>query len=102
MSNRITDKMLESLCDIINGEMGTPLTKWTRHEDKGTITSNDGHYGIYRCLGVCSMVQVVGESGGERTIIHASTKGECYAKMQTWRDGVRAARKMLEATREGH
>lgn len=92
MSYRITDKMLENLCDTINAEMGTPSTKWTRHEDKGTITSNDGHYGIYRCLRVCSMVQVVGEDGGERIIIYASTRSELYGKMQTWRDGVRAAR----------
>lgn len=91
MSNRVTDKMLENLCDIINAEMGTPSTKWTRHEDN-RVTSNDGHYGIYRCLGVCSMVQVVGEGGGVRVIIHASTKSELYGKMQVWRDGVRAAR----------
>lgn len=92
MSNRVTDKMLENLCDIINAEMGTPSTKWTRHDDERLITSNDGHYCLYRCLGVCNMVQVVGESGGVRVIIHASTRRELYEKMQVWRDGVRAAR----------
>lgn len=91
MSNRVTDKMLENLLSIINKEMGTPATQWTRHED-GRATSNEGHYGLYRCLGVCNMVQVVGESGGIRTVINAYTKSELYGKMQAWRDGVRAAR----------
>ena len=91
MSSRITDKMLENLRDIINAEMGTPSTKWTRHEDK-SLTSNDGHYGIYHSPGECNMMQVVGEDGAERIVIYASTRGALYEKMQTWRDGVRAAR----------
>lgn len=91
MSNRVTDKMLENQCAIINAEMGTPAAKLTRHEDN-RVTSNDGHYGLYQCLGVCNMVQVVGEHGGTRTVVHASSKRECYEKMQVWRDGVRAAR----------
>lgn len=91
MSNRVTDKMLENLCAIINAEMGTPATQWTRHEDN-SVTANEGHYGRYQCLGVCNMVQVVGESGGICTVINASTKSELYGKMQAWRDGVRAAR----------
>ena len=92
MSSRITDKMLENLRDIINAEMGTPSAKWTRHEDKSIITSNDGHYGIYHSIGAYNMVQVVGEDGAERIVIYASTKSALYEKMQTWRDGVRAAR----------
>lgn len=95
MSNRVTAKMLENLCAIINAEMGTPAAQWTRHEDN-RVTSNEGHYGLYQCLGVCNMVQVVGESGGIRTIVHASTKSECYARMQVWRDGARAARESME------
>lgn len=98
MSHRITEKMLENLVAAINEATGMPSTKWTRHEGN-RITSNEGHYCLYSCLGVCSLVQIVGENGGERTVLHAATKGELYGKMQAFREGLRVAR---ETTKQGN
>lgn len=89
--SRITHKNCERLCDAINEMTGSPKASYVK-EASGRLRSQIGNYHLYRCLGVCSLVRMDNESGGIRTIIHASTAPELFERMHAWMDGWRAAK----------
>lgn len=92
---RITTKHLETLLQRLRREMGAPEMKWTpRPDGKGTqcpvgaYLINGGSAAYSRPW---TLVQMVSDRGGERTLLRANTARELYNMMHAYLDGRDAA-----------
>ena len=79
---RITIKQLEMLVDRINDARGTPAAPYTNVD--GKLKANVDNFHIDQAYGGCSLVQMVNENGGVRTISPNGfgTKRELYTFLQ--------------------
>lgn len=84
---RITRQMLQARIDRLNEVLGRPKESWTRDGNGKYLRSNEGHFLLdtnspgdgwtrYR------LSQIVGESGGERTISSSCTGPELWEYLQ--------------------
>lgn len=84
---RITEKMLESLCDTINEMKNTPLKPYSR--DNGVFKANIGNYHLYFAYGSVALHKINNEGGGITQIIGLSTKRDLYNQMNAFLRGAR-------------
>lgn len=93
MSERITIKQLEGLCETINRVQGLPLAPYTRHDD-GRFTPNAGAYHIGQQYGGCSLDRMSDRQGctGISTVIGTTTKRDLYYRMHAFLDGLMAVK----------
>jgi len=89
MNDRITNKQLESLCDLINQRTNSPMGGWQRVGNANV--ANVGHYYIDGAYGGVSLVRMVTDGGGVRTIIERSSKRELFYLMHAFLKGMEAA-----------
>lgn len=87
MTDRITEKMLESLCAEINRVTKSPEATYTKKD--GKFVPNIGNYHISHAYGGVELIRMSTEGGGVRTVSpngHAS-KRELYNFMQAFLAG---------------
>jgi hypothetical protein len=89
MSNRITQKNLEKLCNCINDITANARTPYTKMPD-GTYKTNIGNYHLDYAYGGVKLVRMCGEHGGIRTISTGGygTKKELYHWMEAFLAGL--------------
>jgi hypothetical protein len=89
--DRITEKQLLAAIGVMGAMMDIPSGPvWTRDEKGnnrarvGALVLNTGSklYGNAWCV-----AQIANESGGERTLLRASTKRELWDAIYSWREG---------------
>ena len=85
--DRITEKQLEAMVERINVRTGNPVRPWCT-DDPHNLRANIGNYHLDFAYGGVSLVQMIGESGGERTIIGRGTKRELYNSICAYLDGI--------------
>lgn len=89
-SERITDRMLNALCERINEATGSPAVSYTR--DESGTRANIGHYHADRSYGGVSLDRMFSEGGGVENIIPRGTKRELYHAMRAYLDGIEAGK----------
>lgn len=97
MSYRITIRDLRGLLARVQRETGAPEMKWTPRPDGkgaqcpvGAYLINEGSAAYSRPW---TLVQMVNDGGGERTILRANTARELYNMVHAYLDGMDAARR---------
>ena len=92
--NRITMRDLEATVRRINDLAGTPHTCWVKTENVNRpFTANIGCYHLSGAYGGYSLVQMVNDGGGERTIIGGHMpKRELYERMHAFIRGLETNR----------
>jgi len=93
MSNRVTQKMLDNLCDYLNKITGNPETTYTKGAD-GKLRANIGNYHIYWAYGGACLHQIQGEGGGVTCPLSqfCMPKRELWERMQAFIAGIEAGR----------
>ena len=84
---RVSEKMLESLCETINNLKGAPVAPYSR--DNGKFKANIGNYHLYFAYGSVALHKTNNEGGGITEIIGLSTKKDLYYQMQSFIRGAR-------------
>ncbi len=89
MSERITQKNLDKLCDTINKVTNSPMTPYTRID--GKTKANLGNYHISSAYGGVCLQRMSNESGGVSTVINLgyTTKRNLYDLMNAYLKGLR-------------
>jgi hypothetical protein len=92
MSDRVTIKQLDSMCESINRRLGLPLAPYTRNDD-GSFTPNAGVYHIGQQYGGCSLDRMSDTPGctGISVVFHTTTKRELMAQMRAYLAGLEVA-----------
>jgi hypothetical protein len=84
---RVSEKMLESLCDTINKVKNTPEKAYDRIE--GKFKANIGNYHLYFAYGSVGLHKMVNEGGGVSEVIGLSTKKDLYYQLHAFLKGAR-------------
>lgn len=94
MADRITEKMLQHLCDRLNEETGSPMKPWERVGDRNR--ANIGNYHISHAYGGVCLHRMHNESGGVSTPLSGGhrPKRELYNEMRAMLAGIEAAREV--------
>ena len=89
MTNRITQKRLETLVANLNRETGNPTTPYTR-DDSGNLRANVGAYVTDYAYGGVKLAQMMNEAGGQRDVLHSGyvTKRELYDLIHAYMAGI--------------
>ena len=87
MSNRITEKLLQSTVDVINRMTGQPEKPYSDGK------ANPGNYHLDMVNGAYGLSQMSNEGGGTRMIIYPDTKRNLYRAMQAFIAGLEAKKK---------
>lgn len=92
MSNRITEKDLQNLCDRINEATGSPMTPWERVNDRNR--ANIGNYHISHAYGGVCLQRMHNESGGVSCPLSQGhgPKRDLYNEMYAFLCGLGAAK----------
>ena len=92
MTNRITDRLLESALERLNDSLGLAHSAYKEERDaRGRLVANAGTYVLDHSNGGVSLCRMC-EGGGQSTVSERGTKRECYTYIQAMLDGIRAAR----------
>jgi 2,4-dienoyl-CoA reductase-like NADH-dependent reductase (Old Yellow Enzyme family) len=88
MSDQITEKMLQGLCDHINRITKSPMMPYT-HAD-GKVTANIGCYYIDAAYSGFQLVRMSNEGGGVSQPLGGGfcTKRELYNQMRAFISGI--------------
>ena len=96
MSNRISLKNLNALCDRINSMVGAPMVPYSKDAD-GTYHANIGNYHISaQCGGYC-LHRLDNEAGGVDSPFrsgHISAR-DLYYRMQAFYEGLSAMKEHI-------
>ena len=84
---RVSEKMLESLCETINNLKGTPDKAYSVID--GKPKANIGNYHLYFAYGSVALHKTNNEGGGITEIIGLSTKKDLYYQLQAFIRGAR-------------
>lgn len=97
--DRITDKMLDTLCDRLNKLTGSPTASYTRTED-GRMRANIGNFHVSRAYGGVCLHRMSNEGGGVYCPLSQGhgPKRELWSAMQAYIAGIETER---EAARKG-
>jgi hypothetical protein len=95
MLKRVSQADLDQLCRVVNTRLGVPLEPWER-DSGGRFRANIGSCYIAGSLGGVALEQIVGESGGVRVLLSASTKGELAGLMRAYLLGLESCEKNHE------
>jgi len=87
---RITQKDLEILVDVINVETKNPTTSYTKHKDGANI----GNFHLDYAYGGVKLAQITNTGGTIREISHDGfgTKRQLHSFMQAYLDGMAVAK----------
>lgn len=87
---RITDKHLKGLVDIINKKTGNPMEPYTPVRADNMCKANSGNYHLSFAYGGVKLVQLCNPGGGERDISTTGygTKRELYNWMTAFIRGL--------------
>lgn len=86
--DRITDKQLRSLIDVINEVTGSPKESWVREGDK--FTAQIGNYHLSGQYGGVSLERMMNEGGGVNVIFGTTTKRDLYNQLHAFLRGLEA------------
>lgn len=91
MTDRVTIKQLEALCDEINRLTGSPMQPYARG-DSGSV-GQVGCYCLDQAYGGVNLVRIANAGGGQSCPIGLGfrTKRELRDQMRAFIDGIRAA-----------
>lgn len=89
MTDRITRKHLEGLCNTLNRVTNSPMTPWTRDENN-KFHANIGNYHIDGAYGGWQLQRIMNEHGGVNTPIGGGyvPARELYNRMHAYLDGL--------------
>lgn len=89
MSDRVTEKQLQSLVDYINTITNSPKESYSKGED-GHYHANIGNYHIDGAYGGVTLHQIVTDGGGVTTPLGGGyfTKRELYQKLYAFIRGI--------------
>lgn len=89
MSQRITDTMLDALCERLNKATGSPLTPYTRTAEHG-LKANVGNFHISHAYGGVCLHRMSNTGGGVTTPLSAGhvTKRELWNEMHAFLRGL--------------
>jgi hypothetical protein len=92
MSNRITEKQLQSVCDLINKETDSPMQPWVKNSD-GKHVAQIGNYHISGAYGGVCLHRMVNEAGGVSDVFYCGhvPKRELFNMMHAFLAGIAAA-----------
>jgi len=89
---RITQKDLEQAVRVLNLAAGANVDPYTKQDD-GKYRANPGTYLLDGAYGGWKLVQVRGESGGERSVTSGYVpKSQLYHLIHAYIDGLRTGR----------
>lgn len=90
MSNRITEKDLQSLVDRLNEITGNKKEQYTKDETTGRYVGNIGNYHLSFAYGGVTLHQMFNEGGGITTPLGGGyfTKRELYYKLHAFISGI--------------
>ena len=92
MTNRITDRQLESALERLNDSLGLAHGAYKDERDsRGGLVANAGTYVLDYAYGGVSLCRMC-EGGGQSTVSGRGSKRECYTYIQAMLDGIKAAR----------
>ena len=83
---RISEKMLETQCNIINNLRKTPEKAYDRIE--GKFKANIGNYHLYFAYGSVGLHKMVNEGGGVHEVFGLTTKRELFNQLQSYIRGI--------------
>lgn len=88
--DRITEKMLQGLCDSLNRITGAPMTPYTKDAD-GKYRANIGNYHLDGAYGGWCIVRMHNDGGGIDTPIFGGhrTKREAFELGHAYLNGLR-------------
>ena len=91
MTDRVTTKQLDAVCESINRRLGLPTAPYTKHDD-GTFTPNAGVYHLSGQYGGWSLDRMTDTPGGTGVscIIGTTTKRDLINRMRAYLDGINA------------
>jgi len=84
---RVSEKMLESLCETINNLKGSPVAPYSMID--GKHKANIGNYHLYFAYGSVGLHKMVNEGGGVSEIIGLNTKKDLYYQLHAFLKGAR-------------
>ena len=92
MSERITEKMLERLCDLINQETGSPMASYVKGAD-GKYHAQVGNYHLSHAYGGVNLCRMSNTSGGISNVFSCGhvPKRDLYNRMHALLAGLRIA-----------
>jgi hypothetical protein len=88
MSNRITEKQLEAVCDLLNRELGRPMEPWSKTDDG--YKANIGNFHISHAYGGVSLHEMVTDGGGVNDVFSQGhcPKRELFSRIHAMLDGI--------------
>lgn len=88
-TNRITNKMLENLCERINTTLGRPIAPY-RRDAAGKLHANIGNFHIDSAYGGVTLHEMQSVSGGVRNVFGCGyvAKRELWDRMQSFPTGL--------------
>lgn len=94
MVQRITEKMLQHLCDRLNEATGSPMQPYSRKPGEDRHTANIGNYHISHAYGGVCLHRINNASGGVSTPLSGGhgPKRELYDQMWAMLRGIEAER----------
>lgn len=97
MSDRITEKQLESLVDYINTITNNPKESYSKVED-GHYRANIGNYHIDGAYGGVTLHQIVTDGGGVTAPLGGGyfTKRELYQKLNAFIHGITVGKELKD------
>ena len=92
MSNRITEKQLQAVCDLINKETTSPMAPWVKNAD-GKLVGQIGNYHISHAYGGVCLHRMSNERGGVSDVFYCGhvPKRELFNQMHALLAGLAAA-----------
>lgn len=95
MSDRVTQKQLESLVDYINEITGQPKTSYSK-DDNGRYRANIGNYHIDGAYGGVNLHQIVTDGGGVTEPLGGGywSKRELYYKLHAFIRGINTGKEL--------
>lgn len=89
MSNRITEKQLEAVCDLINRETGSPKAPWLKQD--GKLVGQVGNYHISHAYGGVCLHRMSNEHGGVSDVFFCGhvPKRDLFERMHAFLTGMR-------------
>ena len=93
MRDRITEKDLEGLCDVLNEVTGSPPKSYLRKDD-GQLVGQIGNFHLNYAYGGVELHRMGNEHGGISCPLGNGhgTKRELWNKMHAFIDGIRLGR----------
>ena len=89
--DRITQKNLDGVVELLNRLTDSPLEAWIEGED-GKYLPQGNNFHINSCNGGVSLVRMCATGPGENNILGRGTKRDLYERIHAYIDGVMLGR----------